>query len=308
MNEPGINASTRVCGVFGWPIRHSASPAMHNAAFGGYGMNWKYLAFEVRPEKLREALLGARSMGLMGVNLTLPHKLLAMEMMDVLDGTALEWGAVNTVRFEGRAPDGSWHPLAGFDQKHPLELRSQGFNTDAAGLEMGLREDLQLDMAGLKVIVLGAGGAGRMAALKCASAGAQRVHVINRTAARAAEVAVETARRFPSATIKMDYPSDSVDLLINATSLGLNPGDELPFDSSVFSLSRVGAVYDMIYKPAETRLIAAAKKAGCRTANGTSMLAGQGALAFELWTGKPGPLIQMKRAAEQMIYGNECHF
>jgi shikimate dehydrogenase len=97
-----IGAATRYCAVFGRPIRHSASPAMQNAGLAALGLDWRYLAFEVHPEELRAALGGAKAMGLIGLNLTVPHKLLAVEMMDVLDESAREWGAVNTVRFEGR--------------------------------------------------------------------------------------------------------------------------------------------------------------------------------------------------------------
>src|SRR5438270_6273710 len=101
LDEP-INASTRYCAVFGSPIKHSASPAMQNAGIAALGLNWRYLAFEVHPDDLCEALIGAKRMNFIGVNLTVPHKLLALEMMDVLDDSAKTWGAVNTVRFEGR--------------------------------------------------------------------------------------------------------------------------------------------------------------------------------------------------------------
>src|SRR5271170_6309012 len=105
-DAPAINAATRVCAVFGWPIRHSASPAMHNAAFASLGLNWRYLAFEVRPEDVRSAIVGARDMGFAGINLTVPHKLLALESVDILDETARLWGAVNTIVFEGRNSEG----------------------------------------------------------------------------------------------------------------------------------------------------------------------------------------------------------
>lgn len=277
---------------------------MHNAAFAALGLNWRYLAFEVRPENLRPALLGARDMGFAGVNLTVPHKLLALECVDVLDESARVWGAVNTVRFEGRQPDGSWLPLRQFDQALPREIRSHGFNTDAAGLEHALQEDLQLKLAGKKVLLLGAGGAGRMAALKCASAGVSELYLVNRTADRAAEMAAEIGRRFPSVRVAVGYPSADVDLVLNATSLGLGKEDASPLDEKQFPPGRARAVYDMIYQPAETRLLAGAKAAGCQTANGLGMLVGQGALAFHLWTGLTAPVPVMRRAAELNIYGH----
>ncbi|HOB31555.1 MAG TPA: shikimate dehydrogenase, partial [Verrucomicrobiota bacterium] len=109
--ERPIDAGTRYCAVLGHPVRHSASPAMQNAGIARLGLNWRYLAFDVRPEELRTALAGARSMQFVGLNLTVPHKLLALEMMDVLDESAKTWGAVNTVRFEGRDRSGAWRPL-----------------------------------------------------------------------------------------------------------------------------------------------------------------------------------------------------
>lgn len=299
-----INAATRVCAVFGLPIRHSASPAMHNAAFAALGLNWRYLAFEVRPENLRQALLGARDMGFAGVNLTVPHKILALECVDILDDSARIWGAVNTIRFEGRQPDGQWLPLPQFDQTLPREIRSHGFNTDAAGLEHALLEDLQLQLAGKKVLLLGVGGAGRMAALKCARSGVAELYLVNRTAARASEIAAEIDRQFPAVRVSVGYPQSDVDLLLNATSLGLGKDDPSPLDEEQFAPARARAVYDMIYRPAETRLLARAKAAGCRTANGLGMLVGQGALAFQLWTGLAAPAAVMRGAAELNIYGH----
>ena len=117
-------------------------------------------------------------------------------------------------------------------------------------------------------------------------------------------MAAEIKKQFPSVRVTVGYPKSDVDLLINATSLGLKPDDKLPLDKKLFSLERVGAVYDMIYRPAETTLLKAARKAGCQTANGLGMLLHQGARAFEIWTGKPAPLDVMRRALEQNIYGH----
>ena len=140
-----INASTRFCAVYGHPIKHSASPAMQNAGLAALGLNWRYLALEVRPEELRPALLGAKAMQFVGLNLTVPHKLLAVDMVDVLDESAKHWGAVNTVRFEGRDKSGTWLPLHQFEETPPDKIRSQGFNTDADAITRSLREDLGTD-------------------------------------------------------------------------------------------------------------------------------------------------------------------
>jgi shikimate dehydrogenase len=282
--QAAINAATRLCAVYGSPIGHSASPAMHNAAFAALGLDWRYLAFEVDPKNLRTAIAGARAMNFAGLNLTVPHKLLAVEMVDELDGSAKKWGAVNTIKFQ---PEGVI-----------------GFNTDADAITQSLREDLKLEVRGAKVLLLGAGGAGRTAALKLAAENVAELFLVNRTQSKADEIATEIKTQFPSVKISVGYPKENLDLLLNATSLGLKVDDASPLDEKQFSLKQARAVYDMIYRPAETKLLAAAKTAGCKTANGLGMLLHQGAKAFEIWTGKPAPLDVMRRALEQNIYGH----
>ena len=262
---------------------------MHNAAFAALDLNWRYLAFEVSPKNLRAAIEGAKAMGFAGLNLTVPHKLLAVNMMDELDASAKIWGAVNTIKFTPAA--------AG-------KNRAVGINTDADGLANSLREDLSAELRGAKVLLLGAGGAGRTAALKLASGNVAELFLVNRTQSKAEEIAGEIKKQFPSVKISVGYPKASVDLILNATSLGLKADDSSPLDENQFSLKLARAVYDMIYRPAETRLLAAAKKSGCKTANGLGMLLHQGAKAFEIWTGKPAPRDVMRRAVEQNIYGH----
>lgn len=281
--QPAINAATRLCGVYGQPIGHSASPAMHNAAFAALGLNWRYLAFEVDPENLRAAIAGAKAMGFAGLNLTVPHKLLAVDMVDALDESAKKWGAVNTILLN--------------------ENGATGFNTDADAIVTSLCEDLKVELLGAKVLLLGAGGAGRTAALKLASAGVAELFLVNRTQSKAEQIAGEIASQFPNVRVATNYPKSSVDLILNATSLGLKPGDASPIDEGQYSLKHARAVYDMIYRPAETTLLKAAKAAGCRTANGLGMLLHQGAKAFEIWTGQPAPLDVMRRALAENIYG-----
>jgi shikimate dehydrogenase len=288
--------------VYGYPVKHSASPAMQNAALAALGLNWRYLAFEVAPDNLRTAILGAQAMNFIGLNLTVPHKLLAVEMVDVLDESAKSWGAVNTIRFEGKDERGAWRPLREFVGV-PRDTRSYGFNTDADAITRALREDLGLELSGARVLLLGVGGAGRTAALKLASENISELCLINRTYSKAEGVANEIRARFPAVKVTMGYPAGPVDLVLNATSLGLKPDDPLPFDEQQFALRRTGAVYDMIYRPAETALLKAAKAAGCRTANGLGMLLYQGAKALELWSGQTAPVAIMRRALEQDVYG-----
>jgi shikimate dehydrogenase len=299
-----ISASTRYCAVFGQPIKHSASPAMQNAGLAALGLNWRYLAFEVRPEELRAALLGARSMHCVGLNLTVPHKLLAMDMVDVLDESAKHWGAVNTVRFEGRDKQGVWLPIHEFNDTSPEKVRSQGFNTDAEAISRSLREDLGIELSGARVLVLGTGGAGRVAALKLAAENVAELFIVNRTQSKAGSVAAEIRRRHLNVKVQLGYPRGEVDLAINATSLGLGPNDPIPVDGKQFSLRQAHAVYDMIYRPAETPFLRAAKAGGSRIANGLGMLLYQGAKALEIWSGKPAPIEIMRRALEREVYGN----
>jgi shikimate dehydrogenase len=285
---PDINAATRLCAVLGSPVAHSASPAMHNAAFRALGLNWCYVAFEVNPAHLHTAIEGARALNIAGFNLTVPHKLLALEMMDTLDESAKMYGAVNTVKFE--RSNGKSHVI--------------GFNTDADAIAVALREDLGVKLRGAKVLLLGAGGAGRTAALKLASERVAELYLVNRTLSKVEEIAGEIKERYPSITVSIGYPAGKLDLVLNATSLGLKPSDPSPVDEKQFKLSRARAVYDMIYRPSQTRLLAAAKRAGCKTANGLSMLLHQGAKAFKIWTGKKAPLKIMRAALEKNIYGH----
>lgn len=298
-----IDAATRFCAVYGHPIKHSASPAMQNAGIAALGLNWRYLAFDVDPAQLRSAITGAAAMRFIGLNLTVPHKLLALELVDELDESARRWGAVNTIRFEAQSSDGAWLPLAQFTPEAVTAVRSRGFNTDADALTRALREELKVEPAGCRALLLGAGGAGRVAALKLAAEGVRELYLVNRTTAKADALAEEVRARAPEIRVAAGYPPGRVDVLVNATSLGLRPSDLLPFDVDKFSLKNCAAVYDMIYRPAETPLLQAARAAGCRTANGLGMLLYQGAAALEIWTGQTAPLAVMRDALTRHVYG-----
>jgi len=297
-----VSANTRLCAVYGFPVRHSASPAMQNAGLAQLELDWRYTAAEVRPEQLSEAIAGAQAMHYVGLNLTVPHKLLALDMVDVLDESASEWGAVNTILYEGQTDSGDWRPIHEFEAA-PENVRSHGFNTDADGITQSLREDLGMEVRGESILLLGAGGAGRVAALKIAATGVKDLHLVNRTAAKVEAIAEEIRERFPAVNVSVGYPPAEVDLVLNATSLGLKPDDPLPFDTNSFSLGKTRAVYDMVYRPAETPLLAAAAEAGCKTANGLGMLLHQGAKALEIWTGQAAPLDVMRTALKEAIDG-----
>lgn len=274
---------------------------MQNAGIAALGLDWRYAAFETRPDDLPAAIEGARAMRFIGLNLTVPHKLLAVDLMDELDESARVWGAVNTVRFEGRNAQGNWLPLGQWVEGEILEVRTRGFNTDADAIAGALRDDLQCELAGAGVLLLGAGGAGRVAALKLAAEGVGRLWLVNRTQSKAEEIGAEIGRSFPAVSVEIGYPDRDVELILNATSLGLKPDDPSPLDEAQFPVKRAAAVYDMIYRPARTRLLQTAQSADCRTANGTGMLLHQGAKALEIWSGKPAPLDAMRAALESHL-------
>ncbi len=276
---------------------------MQNAGIRALGLDWRYLAFDVRPEELAAAIAGAKSMRFLGLNLTVPHKLLAYKLVDALDASAETWGAVNTIRFEARTAPGEWLPLAEWREiPEDAPVRAQGFNTDADAITRALREELGLELAGKRVLILGAGGAGRTAALKVASERAAVVHLVNRTRSKAEGVAAEIAARYPGVRIELGYPPGAVDLVLNATSLGLRAGDPPPFDPAAFKPGQALAAYDMIYRPVETPFLGAAAAAGCRTANGLGMLLYQGVKALEIWSGRSAPVGVMREALERSVY------
>jgi len=275
---------------------------MHNAAFRHLGLNCVYLAFDVLPHRLKDAVRGAQEMKFLGLNLTVPHKLLAFELVDILDTSAKDWGAVNTIRFEAKDKNGEWKPLIEFEDEIPEEIRSYGFNTDAEAITLALYEDFGLVPDGIKVLLLGAGGAGRVAALKLASCGIQKIYIVNRTQEKAISLAEEIKTRYPDVLVDLGYPEEKIDLVLNATSLGLKTSDPLPLDLTMFNLNYAALAYDMIYRPAETPFLQMAKKSGCKIANGLSMLLWQGVKALEIWINRPAPKEVMRDALIKNIY------
>ncbi|MEN9674539.1 MAG: Shikimate 5-dehydrogenase [Verrucomicrobiota bacterium] len=275
---------------------------MHNAALQELGLDWTYVACPVAPEHLKEAILGAREMGFAGLNLTVPHKQLAVALMDDLDPAATDYGAVNTVVFEAEDAEGLWRPVGQLREVRG-PVRARGYNTDADALVRALGEDLAIEPRAARILMLGAGGAARAAALRLADEGVGELWLVNRTVEKAEELAAEIAGRSLATDVRVGYPPGDVEVLLNATSLGMQEGDALPLDLDRFSLNRADGVYDMVYRPAETHLLRLAREAGCRTANGLGMLLYQGAAALELWTGRPAPVDVMRRALQTEVYG-----
>lgn len=286
-------AQTQLAGVLGWPVRHSRSPAIHSAAIEALGLDAVYLAFEVRPEQLGEAIAGLRALGAVGVNLTLPHKVRVIPFLDDVDPAARAIGAVNTIVREGDALVGT--------------------NTDAAGLARSL-EQAGISLRGARVLVIGAGGAARAAVAGLSEAGAASVTVAARRAPRADAVAKELKVVGSGATIRGIDLRDAhevaadVDLLVQATSATLSDdargdakdrteADRFAASLPIDRLPAHAAVVDLVYSPLETAVLRTAARRGLRTVDGLGMLVWQAALAFERWFGVAPPVEVMREAA-----------
>ncbi|MFP3896569.1 MAG: shikimate dehydrogenase [Anaerolineales bacterium] len=288
LRVPVILAHSRVVGLIGWPIEHSVSPPMHNAAFDALGLDWCYVPLPVHPRRLQEAVEGIRALGLCGVNATVPHKQALIPLLDELTSAAEVIGAVNTLVVE--------------------EDELLGHNTDAGGFMRALRE-AGFPPDGCTSLVLGAGGAAR-AVVYALGGVADRLIVLNRTPQRAHDLVGTFQRRVParleSGPLETEMVSEAaseVDLVVNATPLGMWPEEdaspwpeEIPFPSGAFC-------FDLIYNPRETYLMHRARAAGAGASNGLGMLVHQGAEAFERWTGRDAPVKVMYAACEQVLSG-----
>jgi shikimate dehydrogenase len=268
-----IDARTRVAGIIGWPVEHSLSPAMHNAAFAAMDLNWLYAAFPVHPDRVTEAVGGLAAAGCAGLNVTIPHKRAVIECCSSVSDAVTAIGAANTL-----VPDGS----GGF----------RADNTDAAGFLRALDEQAPLDLAGSDVLVIGAGGAARAVVFALRSRGA-RVRVANRTPARAAEL----GDRVPFVAQALETVAAQSALVVNTTSLGLH-GDQPPPELPLAGLGRDQVVADIVYRPGGTPWLAAVAARGARPVDGLGMLLHQGAAAFEQWTGHVPPIEVMRAALD----------
>jgi shikimate dehydrogenase len=269
-----ITGTTKIYGIFGRPVAHSLSPAMHNAAFDSLGLNSVYVPFAVH--NLPQAVEGLRGLNLGGVSVTIPFKEEIIPLLDEIDDQARIIGAVNTVvNREGRL----W-----------------GTNTDWQGALAALREEINL--AGQQVLILGAGGAGRAIVYAVRQAGGE-VSVADEDEARARTL----AREFGAASVPLAQAArEPATVLINATPVGMAPQAEaIPLDPD--SLSKFSVVMDIVYKPLRTRLLREAAAHGCRCIDGLQMLVHQGARQFELFTGQPAPVEIMRRAALAAVEG-----
>jgi shikimate dehydrogenase len=286
-----ISGKTKICGLIGDPVEHTMSPAMHNAAFRKLGLDYIYIPFRVKPEELPRAVAGLKALNVRGFNVTIPHKVSVIPLLDGLDPLADKIGAVNTVVNK----DG--------------ELR--GYNTDASGFLRALL-GRGIEPRDKNIVILGAGGAARAISYILAEEGAHLTilnrkleldwaenigQLIREDLGREVRVMELTPRRLATAL-------EGAGILVNATSVGMSPaGGKSPVPARL--LHRRLVVFDIVYNPIMTRLLREAREAGARVIGGVDMLAWQGALAFEKWTSQAAPLALMRRQAVKMLEGHE---
>lgn len=280
-----ISPHTKVLCVIGYPIEHSMSPLMHNAAIRDLNLNYIYLAFNILPSNLKLAVDGIKTFDIKGINITIPFKQRIMEYLDEVDPLAQEIGAVNTIK----------------NDRGYLSSR----NTDAEGAKKALL-DAGYKVSGKNILLLGAGGAARALAFIMAK-DSNKIVIVNRTEKRAEKLANEIKRKFG---IKIEgknisnrvlkEESENADILINTTPLGMYPNVEKSPISAEF-LHEDLLVFDVVYNPLKTKLMKDAKNKGCNTLGGLDMLVNQGALAFEWWTNRKPNIELMKNKIIEVL-------
>ena len=276
-------------GVFGDPVEHSLSPRMQNAALRDCEIAMQYAAFHIRASELAEALSLAQANEFLGLNLTIPHKIAAMSLVTRCDGLAQKIGAINTVQIR--------------------DEQLIGFNTDAPAFSRAIREIFAVDLRDLRVLVLGAGGAGRAIAWQCATENSERLVVANRDVEKADALVEELRPHFagprvlgPVARIQaIPLAEESVrlqiahtDLVVNATNVGLAANDVSPIAGHLLAPHLF--VFDTVYRDGRTPLLRAAEVAGARACDGRVMLMHQGAMSFEIWFNRSAPRAAMRNA------------
>ncbi|MBI3610951.1 MAG: shikimate dehydrogenase [Nitrospirae bacterium] len=277
-----MTGRTTLVGIMGYPIRHSLSPLMHNAAFEALGLDCRYIPLEVKPRQVRSALNALRRLGFRGFNVTIPHKRRILSFLDRLTPEARFIGAVNTVEIRNG--------------------RLIGHNTDGRGFYRAFAEATGRSLRGKRTLILGAGGAARAVAFQSTLEGAASVAVANRSLARAAGLIRDLRRRtrrcavsvLPWTDAALTWGVGQADVVINATSVGMSPTDPPLLLSRVLRPDQI--VCDLVYQPPITPLLREARRAGATAVGGLGMLVHQGALAFEIWTGRRPPIEIMQEA------------
>ncbi len=284
-----ISGKTQVFCVIGDPVEHSLSPTMHNAAFKHLNLNAVYVAFKVKSDELENAIKGIRSLGIRGVNITMPHKSTIINYLDEVDRTAKFVGAANTLLNDNG--------------------KLIGFNTDGIGALRALKEN-QTDPDGKRILLLGAGGAARAIAFQLAQV-AEELRILNRNGEKARQLAnllrKELGRNVVGdqlSPILIEKWLKDADILVNCTSVGMHPNADQTLVKREWLRDEL-TVMDIVYDPIETRLIRDSKDAGAKVIHGTEMLLFQGAASFEIWWGLPAPIEVMRKAILKKIRERE---
>jgi len=279
----GVKATTDIYGIFGHPVKHSLSPDMHNSAFSTLGLNSVYVAFDIDPENIEEATKAIRIMGIKGINITIPHKQTIIPYLDEVSPDAKLTGAVNTVKNENG--------------------KLSGYNTDVGGFLRAIREDLNFSPEGKTLFLIGAGGAARAILSAFCMNGGKVVYIADIIQDKAQELANQFKANFQNIAIEtvsledkkiLEQKFDEADILVNASPAGMDGvgSHNIPLTS----LNKNAVVYDLVYKPPNTKLLTDAKELGHKASGGLSMLLYQGAESFEIWTGENAPVEIMKKA------------
>jgi shikimate dehydrogenase len=282
-----ISPKTKICGIIGDPVAHSVSPAMHNAGFKELGLDYIYLPFRVERENLAGAIEGLKALGIRGLNVTIPHKVAIVPLLDELEPLAAKTGAVNTIVND--------------------EGYLKGYNTDAGGFLRALLKR-GIEPEGKKVVILGAGGASRAISFTLAERGAEIV-ILNRKlemdwavklADNISQYSIKEARAMELRDENLSLALEAADILVNTTSVGMKPDiDRSLLPSGLLKPGLV--VFDIVYNPLKTRLLLEAEMVGAEIISGIEMLIWQGALAFKLWTGVKAPLDILKMEAIKVL-------
>lgn len=280
-----ISTKTKLVGLLGYPLGHSMSPVMHNAAFENLSLDKIYIPIEVSPENLETVVRGMAKMNFEGFNVTIPHKIEIMKYLDEIDEYAKCIGAVNTVAVH----DG----------------RLKGYNTDGMGFLKSYEDSTGTKIDGKNVFILGSGGASRAISITLALKKANKIYICNRTHEKAVSLAEDISKQSGANSVAVKHEYDEMKIaiadchvLINTTSVGMSPNiDATPLDKTLLNPSLT--VCDAVYNPRKTRLLNDAEEMGCKTVEGLAMLVNQGAEAFEIWTGIKAPAELMFKAISQ---------
>ncbi|MBO9310234.1 MAG: shikimate dehydrogenase [Chloroflexi bacterium] len=286
-----IDGRTQLVGILGYPVAHSLSPEMHNAAFAELGMNWRCVPLLVHPDKLAEALRGIAALGFRGANVTVPHKVACIPYLDRVTESVNIVGAVNTIRVDGS--DG----------------RLEGFNTDVSGFLTDLAAN-QINIGkDSRVVILGAGGAARAIGAGLVRSGAH-ITLVNRTVERGLQLASFLRSSWEGCEVEavgleeLEAVTREATLIVNATSVGMFPHtDSSPWRDGV-PFPKNAVLYDTIYRPLQTKLMRDAERSGLRVIGGLGMLIHQGAAAFEIWTGRKPPIDLMRAVCLKRLSEN----